>query len=605
MSQFSDKKETGRKPGVWFGFPLWLMLGVSLILALAVAVVAWRSSHREEQIMGQAFRSRAEALIWALEAGSRTWMGYQGERELMQQLVEETAKQPGTVYLAVADAAGHIISHSDPDRVGDTFPIDLPPGWDKEEEESHWRVRELDGRKVFEVRRLFAPIRGDHHAYARYQGGHHGGMRRRRMRMGMQEAVPPAPVEPEDDDGRTFIFVGLDNQPLADALREDYYKNFVAALAVAGLALAGFISMFWYNSHRRARRMLMDARALAQEVVTGLPLGLLTRDPSGRVGLVNGAALDLLGRTPGEVLGRQLSEVPGLDWDGVLDSLGDGRRVLDREAALSRAGGGTLVNVAVSRVESEDGAFLGHLFILHDVGELKRLQAEVERNRRLTELGNLAAGVAHEIRNPLSSIKGLATFLAGRVPAEGPEGEAARTMVGEVNRLSRVVSELLDYARPGAIKLGQADVNAVVGSALRLADADIRAKDIQVEFRPDSGLGEVFVNKERLTQALLNLFLNAVQAMGRGGVLEVEVVRDAGGGMFGIVVRDNGEGMPEEVRASIFTPYFTTKASGTGLGLAIVHQIVEGHGGTIDVQSRPGEGSEFSVWLPQHRSAPL
>ncbi len=157
-----------------FGLPPWLVAGVFIVLALAVAVPAWRSSYREEEIMAQAFLNRADALIWALEAGSRTWMGMRGEAELLQQLVEETAKQSGTVYLAVVDEEGHIFSHSQKERIGEDFPVDLPEGWQAMPEgESLWRARVVEDRRVFEVRRLFSPISGDQEAFARYHRGRH------------------------------------------------------------------------------------------------------------------------------------------------------------------------------------------------------------------------------------------------------------------------------------------------------------------------------------------------------------------------------------------------------------------------------------------------
>jgi two-component system sensor histidine kinase HydH len=400
----------------------------------------------------------------------------------------------------------------------------------------------------------------------------------------------------------SYVFLGLDRRPFAEALAVDRWNNLLAASIVAAFGLAGFVSLFWAHSYKRFRRKLKDSQALAGEVVTSLPLGLITSDPDGKINMVNALALDMLHVKKEAVSGTFVRDIPGLDWDAVTAAVAGKGKAHEREMELTPPDAKkTLVSVSASEIRDEDGLFLGHLFILRDVAEVKRLQAEVQRNERLTALGNLAAGVAHEIRNPLSSIKGLATFLANRTHAAGAEEEAAKTMVLEVNRLNRVVSELLEFARPGMVKLGMADINEVITRALRLADTDIHSKDIRVNFVPDTSFPPVFINTERMTQALLNLILNAVQAMERGGELRVSV-ENRFDDEFAIVISDTGKGMDKNTLSSIFTPYFTTKPSGTGLGLAIVHQIIEGHGGRITVSSALGAGSVFSITLPLRKS---
>jgi two-component system sensor histidine kinase HydH len=274
-------------------------------------------------------------------------------------------------------------------------------------------------------------------------------------------------------------------------------------------------------------------------------------------------------------------------------------KVLEREIELAVSDEKSIpVRLSASQMHNAEGLFLGHLFIFGDIGEVKRLQNEVQRNERLTALGNLAAGIAHEIRNPLSTIKGLVAYIGGKLPAGWREEEAAKTMIVEVNRLNAVVSELLEFARPSVAKGERVDMDEVICRALRLAEADIQDKQINVDFTPIDAIPPVQVNPERFAQALLNLFLNAIQAMQPGGTLRVYMKTRRAENDFCVMVEDNGTGMSDDVRESIFNPYFTTKPSGTGLGLAVVHQIVEGHGGKVTVKSSPGAGSVFTIHLP-------
>lgn len=576
----------GRSGTMLFGMSPWLLVGVSVILGLAIMTLAVRNTERERRHTIQNLLGRADALIWALEAGTRTGMGIEGQKMQLQPLIEETARQPGVLYMAVIDVNGRIVAHSDPAKAGKTVGAGTLPSTPPDEATS-CMLLERPETALFEVYRGYSPLLGGH-VYSHGHGGH-------RMAEGFGERAPSAMAQARPT---SYAFVGLDRKPFVDALAADRWNNLLSAGIVALFALGGFVSLFWAHSYKRSRRKLKDSQALASEVVTSLPLGLLTSDPQGRLRMANASALAMLRLDAESAKGALVSAIPGLDWEAVITVLKNREKVFEKEMALTLPGGkSTPVSVSASEIRDEDGLFLGHLFILRDLAEMKRLQKEVQRNERLTALGNLAAGVAHEIRNPLSSIKGLATFLAGKMQPGGREEEAARTMAVEVDRLNRVVSELLEFAKPSAVKLSEADINEVVSRALRLAGTDLASKNIRVDCTPAPALPRVFINPERLTQALLNLFLNAVQAMDAGGVLTVSV-ETRPGDEFAMVISDTGRGMDKETLASIFTPYFTTKGSGTGLGLAIVHEIVEGHGGTISVASTPGQGSTFTITLP-------
>jgi two-component system, NtrC family, sensor histidine kinase HydH len=233
--------------------------------------------------------------------------------------------------------------------------------------------------------------------------------------------------------------------------------------------------------------------------------------------------------------------------------------------------------------------------------ENARLYQRMKDRDRLAALGEMSAGLAHEIRNPLGSIKASAQFLA-----ESPAGdnEFLGIIVEEVDRLNRVVGSFLDYARPqGAPQGDTIDVNATVRRTFQLLSPQLSDKvDVRLELEPD--LPPVRVDAERLKQVIINLSLNAVQAMDGRGVVHVtttlsERALRPGSRSVELSVRDTGPGLPERVRANLFVPFVTTKEGGTGLGLAISQRIVAAAGGAIEVRSTPGVGTTFIVRLPE------
>jgi two-component system sensor histidine kinase HydH len=234
---------------------------------------------------------------------------------------------------------------------------------------------------------------------------------------------------------------------------------------------------------------------------------------------------------------------------------------------------------------------------LRDLGEVRRLQAEIRRQEKLAALGGLAAGVAHEIRNPLSAIKGLASFFAGQFENGSEAQEAAGVMAQEVDRLNRAITQLLEFARPTDLKRRTTDLAPLLDRSLKLIQPDAAAKNIRIELTVRDGVCAAVIDPDRVTQCLLNLYLNAIEAMDDGGVLAVKCFPD-GSGDFKITVSDTGRGIPPGNLGQIFDPYFTTKKTGTGLGLPIVYKIIEAHQGHITVESTSGRGSVFAIRLP-------
>ena len=566
-----------------------LVLGAAGILAAVVTVMAVIDLGREKQYMTQLLLEKGAALIKAFEAGARTGMrGGFGADIRLQHLLEETANQPGIFYIAVTDENGRILAHSDAARIGQTLftpeaMADLAPeGFEK------WRLalEEPDGRRSFLVYRRFVPS-------ALGRGPHgwriHPPVESRDFLCtedcDTKGALRPLRGVPLD------IFVGLDVAPIEAARRADLHNMLTTAVVVLILGLGGVLGLFWAQSYRAQRKALRQTTALASEVVAAMPAGLVLIGPDGRVAMANGPAETLAGVDPGGLIGREAAAV--LPPQVLADPLPG-----EREMDVSLAGGPVVaLGVSVSAVRTDEGTPVGSLVVLRDLREVRRLEAEVRRREKLAAVGNLAAGVAHEIRNPLSSIRGYAAYFGGKFAPGSDDRQAAEIMVREVDRLNRVISELIEFARPSDLERRPVRLSDLAGHAARLIRPDALANGVSIELAQADDDPEVQADPDRMAQAVLNLCLNAVQAMESGGVMGLRVGLLPAGRAF-LEVTDTGVGIDPAERDRLFDPYYTTKSRGTGLGLPIAHKIVAAHGGEIRLTARPQGGTSAMVVLP-------
>jgi signal transduction histidine kinase/ActR/RegA family two-component response regulator len=231
--------------------------------------------------------------------------------------------------------------------------------------------------------------------------------------------------------------------------------------------------------------------------------------------------------------------------------------------------------------------------------KVEQVQKQLHQIERLASVGRLAAGAAHEINNPLTTITAHAHLLLRSVEGEKPQKSLA-TIKEQAARISKIISDLMGVARPAKPQLGPTDVKTVVESTLGTLEHRFRVAGLDIRTSLPANLPRVVADSRQLEQVFLNLALNAVQAMSRGGTLSVNASLVPGGDQIKISFQDTGRGIPPEKLPLVFEPFYTTKeeGEGAGLGLAISHSIIEAHGGRIEVSSRPGEGSSFTVFLP-------
>ncbi len=373
-----------------------------------------------------------------------------------------------------------------------------------------------------------------------------------------------------------------------------------AGAFAATAALASYLSEQLRRSDERlaeSESELAAITALHESIVQSVNSGLLTIDAGGRITFLNRAAEQMLGLSLGALTGRHADRFLGAFH--IETARG--------ETDLARADG-TRVRLGYSSFPllGRKGAPMGTAVIFQDLTQLRSMEERVARSERLADLGQMAAGLAHELRNPLASMMGSVELLGG-APLGAEDRRLLDIVLREGGRLEQLVTEFLAFARPAPPRREPFDLGVLAGEALEAFEHDPAAAGVEVrrELRPAPASGD----PDQLRQVLWNLLLNAAQALqaappgDRRGWVKVSCGRSAGGGVE-LVVEDSGPGVAPADQPHVFTPFFTTKPNGTGLGLATVHRIVDSHGGSLTLESEPGHGARFSVRLPALTAAP-
>jgi PAS domain S-box-containing protein len=359
---------------------------------------------------------------------------------------------------------------------------------------------------------------------------------------------------------------------------------------------------------------LSDLKSYTDHILNALRTGIITVDLEGRVVTVNPAAEGLTGREAARLAGRpapdafgHLPELRDLLLDTLRTRVGTGPTSL----ALARGDAPPVpVEAATTPLLGAEGQALGVMAVLRDLTPVRQLEEQLRRSDRLAALGTLAAGLAHEIKNPLTSIMTFSRHLARRFDDERFRQRFQSVVPRELERINAIVEGLLRLARPTRLSLAPVHLTPLLERALDLSANQLEARRVAVRRAYEVGLPPVPGDAEQLYQAFLNLVANAIDAMEGGGALTVRVgwgkgeEGRAGSALDRLVVEiaDTGVGIRPEEAPNVFNPFFTTKSGGTGLGLAITHKIVEDHGGSITFRSAPGQGTAFVVTLPlRHR----
>jgi two-component system sensor histidine kinase HydH len=579
---------------IWTGVPPWVLIGAVAVLLPIVVFITVENINRQKEKSTHLLLEKGAALIRSFEAGTRTgMMGRQWGEFQLQQLLSETAQQPDIVHLMVIEDTGKVVAHSYPDQIGGIYAAELDLKKISHSNELQWRqISQPDGKNVFEIYRKFIPT------------GPPRGMMRRHMRMMGRQSQPRRQGNENISDSTQIIFVGLDMSSIEEAHKDDVRHAVIMGAILLLVGFTGFTLLFLLQSYRATRASLSRIKAFSDNVVENVPIGLLALDHQGKIAAFNNGAESILQLSAPQVLGQEADRIipPQL-----LDEINQSKNqadVIEKEIECKTADGKMVpLEIGASSLKDEKDVFLGNVLLFKDLTEVRALRREVARSQRLASVGRLAAGVAHEIRNPLSSIKGFATYFKERYPDRPDDQQTADIMIQEVDRLNRVVGQLLEFARPISIKRQPISLQTLLKDSIRLIEDRAAEKNISILTRNDAGIDAAWGDPDRINQILLNLYLNAIDSMQNGGELRVQLSSEGDSQEICIKVSDTGCGINPEHLSKVFDPYFTTKSTGTGLGLAIAHNIVETMDGRIKVESHKKRGTTFTVTLPNSKES--
>ncbi len=401
---------------------------------------------------------------------------------------------------------------------------------------------------------------------------------------------------------RTVAVLGLGKTVDGDFLSSEDVE---LLLTIAGYLAIALDNAQLYTSIEQKAVQIERLKDFSENIVESLNVGVLAVDLDGAIESWNTQLERMIGVPRCEAVGRKLDQVLPSDLAAELSARASDERVasLYKFPMRNRGGRSLVVNVSIAPLVGKSGDRIGRLILMDDITQRMRLEEQLVQNEKLTSLGLLAAGVAHEVNTPLAVISNYIQMLAKQLPSGDPRHHLIDKVVKQTFRASEIVNNLLNFSRTGAVEFTEVNLNSVVEETLSLVAHPFKTAHVQVMRSLQQELPPVLGSNNKLQQVFLNLFMNARDAMPSGGMVEVRTASN--NGTVEIEITDSGSGIPRENLHRIFDPFFTTKSSGrgTGLGLSVSYGIIKEHAGRVDVRSTPDKGTTFRLEFPVARKA--
>lgn len=396
---------------------------------------------------------------------------------------------------------------------------------------------------------------------------------------------------------------------------EDYYLRYnqikqrvlLNYLIILMFSLLGVYMIFRIQESLVAKRTLNNMKDYTSKLLETMDSGVISVNHQNIIKTFNQKSEQIFQLKRDKVIDRNAEEVlPIKVKDGSVYQLGlkEGKKIDDETEFVTRDHKRKILEVNTSLLSGKNNNKGGMVILVRDISQIKKLSEEINRNKRLASLGKLSSGIAHEIRNPLSSIRGLAQFLFQSLPENDERKVDLEIILKEVDRLNQLMNQILDYSRPKKLEISRFSLPEILKELVQLLNLESKEKEISFNLTLPRKERLIDADRNQIRQALMNILLNSIQAISRKGEINVSLEKFTfqNKDMVQIIIKDDGIGIDSADLCHIFDPFFTTRSDGSGLGLSIAYNIIEIHQGTIKVDSEKGKGTTMRILLPLRRN---
>jgi len=542
-----------------------LALIIILLLALLLGSLTYKEVQRERYYLWELARSEGLNIAFSIQTlGPRFILNENALKEILVLL-----KKEGVSYIDICNDKGIILFSTEKERWKNTIKI-LNPG-----KISFANTQDKKGDRILQVIKPF--------------------------NLDINKQLDIWKILPIRN---SYLVVGVNLEGYYNRLSQTRRRIILNYSIIMVLVLFGIYVIFKLQETYIVKKTLNEMKVYTSKLLETMDNAVISVDNKGKIKTFNRKSEEIFGKKKEEVLNKDCQEVLNLNILGesifkkcLLEKKNITQEMILEEKDLKKK----ILDLNSSFLTDESGEINGVVVVIRDVTEIKDLNEEVARHKRLAALGKLSAGIAHEIRNPLSSIRGLAQFVYNSFSKTDERKEDLNTIIQEVDRLNKLVVQVLDFAKLKKPSLTRFSLNDLIRRITELFKLEIKDKQIKFSLELSPDISQIQADEDQIRQILMNVIINAIQAIPKKGEIKIKTEKALlkGEPAIKLIIEDSGIGITEKDFNQIFDPFFSTKEKGSGLGLSIVYKLVEAHQGEIKVESKEGKGTKFVIFLPQ------